>query len=125
MSKPARASLPVALLLVAACAAGSRPAPAKNLTPAPVIVSVRNDLVPRTSITVRIVSASGTRTILGIVPPGATRELRFDEPFLESTYRLIADTVEGSEVSSRAFELFPQATVHWRLSNNTLDFTVR
>ena len=129
MSDHAQIVLPVVLSLVcAACAPGSgdrdEPTP-EGLGEAVVLIEVRNDLTPTTPVTVRIVSESGTRSTLGTVSPGRTRTLRFDEPYFESAYMMVAETVDGNQLVSRRFELFPNSNVSWRLSNNRLDFDVR
>ena len=117
--------LPVVALLLVACATGRTSPASDEPTEQDVLVEVRNDLTPRTSVTIRIVSASGTRSVLGTVSPGRTTTLRFREPYFEATYRLVADPVDAEDIRSRTFELFPNSTVEWRLSNNTLRFAER
>ncbi len=114
--------LPVALL--AACATGSSVRESVDPEPGVVPVGITNDLRPRTAITVRIISSSGKRTVLGIVSPGSTKTLRFEESFLESTYQLRAETTEGRHVTSRRFEIFANAAVHWTLSRNIIEVRI-
>lgn len=118
--------LPVALLaLTAACAAGSRTSSAtEGLAPEVVLVEVDNDIVPRTSVTVRILSPTGQK-VLGTVGPGRTETLLFDESYIEVSYRLVAREDDGDEEVSREFQLFSSALVRWRLSNNRLSISSR
>jgi hypothetical protein len=112
--------LPVALLLIAACATGSRSSTDDESGPANVIlVEIENDLARRSSVTVRIISPSGQR-VLGTVGPGRTVTLRYQESYVEPSYRLIARLDDGSEKRSREFQLFSGALVRWRLSNDRL-----
>jgi hypothetical protein len=106
--------LPVALSF--GCAAGSRPAAALPDDPNTIPVTVENNLTPRTAVTVRITSASATRVVLGIVSPGRSRTLQFEESFFESGYQLIAETTEGQTITSRVFQLYPS----WTLTHNTV-----
>lgn len=119
---------PVALLLVtAACAAGgasssSDTAPESEHT---VSVTVRNNLNPRTLVTVRLFARSGARTFIGSVPPGQTRSFTFDEPLFESGYQLVAEIQGGDDVRSRAFELYPSAAILWTLQTNVVELSSR
>jgi hypothetical protein len=116
--------LPVALLLSAACAAGSRPSAGADTPASVVFVEVENDVVPRTSVTVRIVSATGQK-VLGTIGPGRTATLRFEEAYIEAAYRLIARQDDGTEETSRQFQAFEGALIRWRLSNNRISIGSR
>ncbi len=120
--------LPVALPVLLGCAAGRSASGAGAPSPADegaIIVQVTNNLTPRAAVTVRIQTASGGRTVLGGVPPGGIRELRFPEGLFATGYRLEALRPDGSSVTSETFQLFPRAWVTWSLKNNILQVTER
>lgn len=110
----------LAPLLLAACASGGG---SRQVLSQTAEVTVENDLRPAREVTVRLSSTSGTRRILGSVPPGGTRSLTVDEPGFSGQYRLIAQGADGDEVQSRQFTLFPGAQVRWTLFSNTLSVT--
>lgn len=117
--------LPVALLLAAACATG-RAGDGAGRSEEGYLVEVRNDLIPPTYVTVRVVSgAEGSRTLLGSVSPGQTRSFEFSGYALSGGYRLVAELSDGSDVVSRTFTLatMPPDTrlITWRLRSNSLD----
>jgi hypothetical protein len=109
-----RLTAPAALLLLAACAAGGR------ARAGAVEVEVRNDMLPRADLTVRVVSDGGFRQLLGGVAPGATRTLRFQEPLYTGRYRLVGQRADGTEVTSLPFSLFAGARVTWTVRENRL-----
>jgi hypothetical protein len=109
--------LPVALLLLAACAAGSRRARPPHED---VLVTVENDLVVRSEVTLRLVSSTGARTLLGVVPAGRRTEFRYAESSFAGTYRLVAQPGIGEDFSSPAFALHPGARIHWALTVNVV-----
>lgn len=112
------------LLLVAGCAAG-RSAADPVVPDDAVEVRVRNNLTPRTLVTVRIFSGSGTRTFLGAVAPGDTKSLTFREAMFESRYQLVATGEDGQEIRSRDFDMYLGARVVWTLKTNVLDIGPR
>jgi hypothetical protein len=109
--------LPVALLLLAACAAGSRRARPPHED---VLVTVANDLVFRSEVTVRLVSSTGARTLLGVIPAGRTTTFRFEESAFAGAYRLVAQPATGRDLSSPAFTLHPGDRIHWTLQVNVV-----
>lgn len=109
-----RRLVPAALLLVAACAAG------RGAAAGAVEVEVRNDMLPRADLTVRVISEGGFRQLLGGVAPGATRTLRFREPSYPGRYRLVGQRPDGTEVTSLPFTLFAGAHVTWTVRDNQL-----
>lgn len=117
--------LPVALLLVAACAAGRGSGGAAPESENVIAITVRNNLTPRTLVTVRVFSRSGTRTFLGTVSPGQTKSFTFEESLFEPAYQLVAETQGGADVSSRLFELYPMAAVIWTLQTNVIELSSR
>jgi hypothetical protein len=117
--------LPVALLLFLACAAGRGSTGAAPESEHAITVTVRNNLTPRTLVTVRVFSRSGVRTFLGSVPPAQTKSFTFDEPMFEAAYQLVAETQGGADVTSRMFELYPMAAVVWTLQTNIIELSSR
>ncbi len=120
--------LPVALPLLLGCAAGRSASGAGAPSPddeRAIVIEVNNNLTPRAAVTVYLQRASAGRMILGSVPPGGIRELRFSEAVFTSDYRLTASRPDRSAVTSQAFQLFPKALVTWSLKNNILQVTER
>ncbi len=108
----------VAALLVAACAtSGGRREPRPTL----VRVIVQNNLRPAGEVTIRLISSTGERRVLGSVPPGSDRTLEFEDATFTGTFQLVARLADGNQVESRSFTLFPAARVEWVLFNNTLN----
>lgn len=110
--------LPVVLLLAGACATG-RKAPVVGADA--LLVTVVNNLAPRTSLTVRITADPGTRMLLGSVSPGATRTFRLNPLMPSGDYQLVAETAEGREIVSREFNVLPGDEVMWSVRTNTVD----
>ncbi|UCC73532.1 MAG: hypothetical protein JSV86_02930 [Gemmatimonadota bacterium] len=112
-----RALLPVALLPLAACATGGSEA-----TPSAeeVVVQVENNIRPYRDVTVRILTPSGLRQLLGSATPGRTTALRYRGNIVQDNYRLVAQVQEGEEITSQPFIMFPGARVVWTLPQNGL-----
>jgi hypothetical protein len=118
--------LSLVLLVGGGCASGGRvPDAEEGLVTQVVSIEVRNNLVQRQSVTVRIARQSGGVSTLGTVGPSRTATLRFEESFFESFYVLHARLDDGSEIVSREFSLYPNSQVQWRLSNNTISVSRR
>ncbi len=109
--------LPVAALLLAACAAGSGVRQARG---AAVTVAVENNLRPEAEVTVRLTSTTGTRRVLGSVPPHSTRRLVFEDRSFSGSYTLVATTADGRTITSRSFSLWSGLQVQWALFSNSL-----
>lgn len=107
----------VALPLLAACAAGGGQA-----TPSgdEVVVQVENNIRPYRDVTVRIVTPTGLRQLLGSANPGRTTTLRYRGSIIQDNYRLVAQIQEGEEIISQPFVPFPGARVVWSLPQNGL-----
>jgi len=106
-----RAVLGLAALvsLVTACASGSAAAGGRGgLT-----VRVTNDLVPPASITVWITNELGSRRRLGTVAPDAQQEFAYSPISQSMEHRLIAEAMDGREVTSDAFVPAGIAAVMW------------
>ncbi|MGD2217275.1 MAG: hypothetical protein PVJ64_10970 [Gemmatimonadales bacterium] len=111
-----RALLPVALLSLAACATGSGDvSPSEEVT-----VTVENNLHPRTTLTVRIITPTGLSQLLGSVPAGGTETLRYRGRIYYDAYQLVAKTQDGQDIPSLPFNIFPGARVSWSLSHNSI-----
>lgn len=117
--------MPVVLLLLAGCAAG-RGSASEVLTDTRVVeIVVRNNLMPPTLVTVRILSLAGTTRLLGSVPSGRSQSFAFDESLFEREYRLVAELGVGAEFLSQDFQLFEGARVVWSLNTNVVDVGFR
>lgn len=90
-----------------------------------VAVEVGNDLQPRTSLAVRIVSDVGIRRFLGRVPPSGSATLWFRASTIAGAFRLEAETADGRTYRSRSFNLHPDALVRWALPSDALAVGVR
>lgn len=110
--------LAVLLLIVAACAAGTRKSGAGMGDEA--FLEVRNDLVPGRSITVRAVSSSGARVLIGTLSPNQTRVLRFQQPNFAGSYRFVAELDGSGQIGSNPIALTPGDRIVWMLRNNLL-----
>lgn len=89
-----------------------------------VFLEVRNDLVPPRAVTIRIMSSSGTRRLVGAVSPGQTRVFRIREPNFVGTYRLVAELDGGGQVISPPASFSPDESIVWTLRSNLLRFTM-
>jgi hypothetical protein len=87
-------------------------------------VVVENNLITSSSVTVYLFTALGARTLLGSVPPGSTRSLRYRAPEISGRYRLVAriDREAGTETNSPGFALSSGETLWWDLRRNTVVF---
>lgn len=121
-SLPVRLLLLTATLLLAACVAAGR---SRQAVEDQVSIRIENNLRPESEVTVRLISTSGTRRVLGSVSPHTTRTLEYAESPFSGSYRLTAQSADGREVSSQAFALFGGARVVWELFNNTLNVAAR
>ena len=108
--------LPVALLLLAACATGGGAERPSHQ----IVVEVSNDLVPRRAVTVQMLASDRISRTLGTVGAGETRRFSFRERLLGGAYRMTARIDQGNEMVSAEFALFPNAQVFWELRRNDL-----
>jgi hypothetical protein len=119
-------ALLAALAGVAGCASGGSTGTARHDL---VQIEVRNDLVPGRGVTVRLVSQSDSRFLLGSVSPGQTRSFRLRRPGLRGSHHFTADPdggaiVSGQTITSQTVALAPGRTaLVWRLSTNFLTVT--
>ncbi|HEX2202366.1 MAG TPA: hypothetical protein VHG91_03670 [Longimicrobium sp.] len=101
------------VLLMAACAGGRRGTGGETAT-----VVVENNLVVPTSLSVFIVAETGTRTLIGTVPPGNAATLTFRSPAILGSYRLLARTAAGNDIVSNSFALSGGERIDWNLRSN-------
>ncbi len=85
-----------------------------------VTIVVQNDLVHRGDVLVRIVPRGGAPSLLGGAGPGEEATLEYRARSLGGSFSLTARTGDGRLYGSRAFTLFPDAVVVWRLERNEL-----
>src|SRR5688500_17965348 len=112
-----RAFVLVATLLLAACATRAREGGSQSGELA--AISIINDLRPHSVVTVRIISSSGVRRILGSVPPQGSRGFTYDETSFAGQYQLTAEAADGRLVESRQLSIFLGAEVRWSLFSTT------
>lgn len=118
--KASRRFLPVACLLLAACATGSEAGGREETAAAEAVIRVENDLLPQQEVTVRLFRPDGAREILGSVGPGQTRSFRIRESSYAGSFALVAENSSGQELVSRPFSVYPNDTVDWELRLNQL-----
>ncbi len=68
---------------------------------------------------------TGLLQVLGSVPPGGSRTLRYDRRLYQDFYQLVAETARGESFSSQPFIMFPGARVNWSLPTNSLNVFAR
>jgi len=114
----------VAAVVFPGCAGGgsSQPDPGPTVSGESIVtpIFVNNNLSPRASVTVRLISDGVTR-ILGGVGGGAERTFDVGSPGLTGQHRLSATgTGLDQEVLSQPFTLSANSTVGWTLVGNSL-----
>ncbi|HEX7089518.1 MAG TPA: hypothetical protein VF192_05240 [Longimicrobiales bacterium] len=100
-------------LVLAACASGGNGGGARTDPGRALAVRVTNDLVPPAQITVWIVSEMGSRRRLGTVQPDQKGEFSYVPVSPGLQHRLIAEAVDGREVTSDPFIPEGVAAVSW------------
>jgi hypothetical protein len=81
-------------------------------------LEVRNNLIPPTSVSVYADPEIGSRRLVGVVQPGATRVLRFDPTAASGQYNFVAETTSGQELVSNPITFSSGASLRWDLSSN-------
>lgn len=99
------------LLLVPACSA-MRGGGGETIA-----VTVNNDLLPSTAVTVWMVPETGARRQLGTMAPGAEQTFSFRPSGATGRYRLVAEHVGGGTTSSGLVVLTGLRSIHWDLSS--------
>jgi hypothetical protein len=82
-----------------------------------VAVTVNNDLVPPSTITVWMVPETGARRRLGTLTPNGTQTFNFSPGVRAMEHRLVAETTGGSDVTSNPFVLDAVSGVRWNVSS--------
>lgn len=105
--------------LVLGCGGG---APPGDVPSEEVAIRIQNNLNPPTTLTVRAVALrSGTRTLLGTIPPRSTHFFTYKPAdFPADDYRLTAVTTTGGRVVSDPFTLSGVTGVRWDVLNNDI-----
>lgn len=99
---------------VIGCAAGAGGNEAMGEPGDGIAIVVNNDRIPPSSATVYIVPDTGGRQRLGIVNGGARQTFSYRPASLSGEYRLVAEMVGASDVSSNPFNFLGGATrVEW------------
>jgi hypothetical protein len=119
-------ALALALSLTSACTGGSGsiarggaggdPGPSSQQ----VEIIVENNLVPSTAVTIHSVGTQGSRRLVGTVPPGSTRTLRFRTGTLVERYSFVASVGISQNLTSNPLSLSGGDTVRWQLNSNTI-----
>jgi len=116
-------ALALALALTSACAGSSGSVTNGASDPGPssreVSIIVENNLLPSTAVTVHAIGTQGSRRLLGTVPPGTTRRLRFGAGTILERYRFVASVGMSREITSNPLPLDGGETVRWHLNTNS------
>lgn len=90
----------------------------------PITLEVQNNLALPTDLTVYAVTQSGTRTLLGDVPPASTKSFTFKPVSFSEPYRLLATRPLRRGISSQVFTVGSDMTgkIIWTLSPNIVGF---
>jgi hypothetical protein len=108
------------LLVLAGCA---HPRPHTDTNPsAEIVVAVTNDQSPPAAVSVFMETESGTRRLLGTVPPASNRHFRYAPVSNTGQFRLIAQTAGERDVASQPFTLSRTSALSWSLRNNVIQF---
>ena len=110
------------IVLVMTALAGCASAPAGGAANE-VAVRVNNNLIPPTSLSVYMVPEVGARRLLGTVPPGSNRTLRYNPVGVGGTYRLVGETVGGTDIPSTPFSLTGAGVVNWDVQSRIATVT--
>lgn len=83
-------------------------------------VRIINDLMPPTSLTIRIIPTVGTTTTLGLVNPQETATLVYPNATTAGSYVLAATTQDGVTLRTDSFSFPPEGGVTWDVYRRTL-----
>jgi hypothetical protein len=113
-------SLAIAMLLTGCASAGGR----TEGPTLPIDLQVNNNLPIPTDLSVYVVRRGGIRTLVGNVPPGATRTLKFKPVSFSEPYRLMAIRPNGRMIRSQTFTVGSDMTgaISWTLVPNIVGF---
>ncbi|MDQ6737648.1 MAG: hypothetical protein M3Z30_08105 [Gemmatimonadota bacterium] len=90
----------------------------------PIDLEVNNNLRLPADLSVYAVSQAGIRMLLGDVPPGQNRTLRFKPAAFSEPYRLLAILPTGRQIQSQSFIVGSDMTggIVWTLVPNIVGF---
>jgi hypothetical protein len=126
---PLRRALLLALpLLLSACASapaerdpGTDPTPTEERSGPEIAITVRNNLVVPSPLTVRIrPEIAGGLQILGNISPGREQTFRYNPQVVRGNYRLTARATGGGDITSTPFQLQGVSEVRWNVQQNSL-----
>lgn len=101
-------------MALGACASGGMGVGGEGST----ALEVRNNLIPPTSLSIYAVPDIGSRRLIGVVQPGATRTLRFDPAGGSGQFRFMAETTEGRDIVSNPISFSTGVTITWDVNAN-------
>lgn len=105
----------MALALLSACASAAKGGPA-------VAVTVHNNLIPPTPVSVYMVSQTGQERYLGMIVSGSARTLRYEGLPPVGEYRLLARSETSSRrVVSNILLMDGVTALEWTLENNFVE----
>lgn len=112
--------LAFALILVAGACAGTRggQAGAAGESERSVAIVVENTGTLSNDLTVYVVSASGTRQLLGSVAPNRNATLQYRGPMIGGQYRLLGRPNGGRDILSNPFNFGGASTIRWNIQSN-------
>jgi hypothetical protein len=122
-----RAAAAFLVAVTAACATGHSSSGADangaaSVVSHDVVVDLTNDAIPASDVTVYAVG-SGVRRMVGSVPPGGERTLRFKAPAGSAPFRLVAERQLARPIASQRLTAAGQMLqVNWSLRNNSMWF---
>lgn len=99
-------------LLIAGCSSATREGRGSEVR-----LTVENNLIPPTTLSVFAIPEVGSRRLVGVVRPGETTTLAFSGRTAES-YRFAAETTTGREIVSNTITLAPGSSAIWDVSAN-------
>jgi hypothetical protein len=122
-TRPSLSAVVLATAVLGAGACASLPGRTEGPT-VPVAVEVENNLAIPTDLTVYAVTRSGARTLLGGVPPAATKSFTFKPVSFSEPYRLLATRPLHRTIASQVFTVGSDMTgrIIWTLSPNIVGF---
>jgi len=106
------------LLALSACASAHR---AENDVATP--ISVNNNLIPPTTVSVSLVPRAGIDRNLGEVFSARTTTLHYVGMPLQGEYYLIAEVANGRRFTSTIIVLTNATKIYWDLQRNFVDVT--
>ena len=97
------------------------PSPTEERAGAEIAITVRNNLVVPSPLTVRIrPEIAGGLQILGNVSPGREQTFRYNPQVVRGNYRLTARATGGGDITSTPFQLQGVSEVRWNVQQNSL-----